>query len=251
MIWFSLEKTVALLVTPIGLIWLLMLAGGGLCLRRRQWRPAALVLGAALLYACAGNLSLAGHLAGALERRVPPVALAQLEPFDAICVLGGGSELDPSGAPELGSPGDRVFLAARLWHAGKARLLVASGVANGVSGLRDGGQETRALWRSVGIPERAILPVPEPCWNTRQEIQAYVRFQARYGWKRIGLLSSATHLPRAMALARRAGLLCTPLGADWVGRPRPFLFQDLVPQERGLEITQRACWEYLGRWLGR
>ena len=33
---FSLEKTLALLVMPAGLIWLLILAAALLCLRRRQ-----------------------------------------------------------------------------------------------------------------------------------------------------------------------------------------------------------------------
>jgi uncharacterized SAM-binding protein YcdF (DUF218 family) len=252
MTWFSLEKAVGLLAMPVGLIWLLILAQAGFCLRRRQRGPAALCLGIALLYGCAGNRYLASALAASLERRVPPVELAALEPFDAVFVLGGGSEQDPAGAPELGPAGDRLFLAARLWHAGKARLLVASGVArDGVAGFRDGGQETRALWQAVGIPDRAILAVAEPCWNTRDEIRAYARLQARYQWRRMGLVSSANHLPRAMALAARAGLVFTPLGADRIGRERRFELQGLVPQGIGFETTQRACWEYLGRWLGR
>jgi hypothetical protein len=134
---FSLEKTLALLVMPAGLIWLLILAAALLCLRRRQRAPAGLCLGIAVLYACAGSPYLGRALMGSLERRVAPVSLAALEPFDAVFVLGGGSEQDPAGDPELGPSGDRVFLAARLWHAGKARLLVTSGAArDGVSGTR-------------------------------------------------------------------------------------------------------------------
>ncbi|MDR3670971.1 MAG: YdcF family protein [Holophaga sp.] len=249
---FSLEKALGLLVMPVGLIWLLILGGAGYCLRRRQRGPAALLLGIALLYGCAGNRYLAAALIGNLERRVPPVEVAELQPFDAVLVLGAGSEEDAAGRPELGQAGDRVFLAARLWHAGKARMLVASGAArDGIKGFRDGGQETRALWQAVGIPDSATLAVPEPCWNTRDEIRAYVRLQAQYRWRRVGLVSSASHLPRAMAIAARAGLAVTPLGADRVGRRRRFELQGLVPQGIALETTQRACWEYLGRWLGR
>jgi uncharacterized SAM-binding protein YcdF (DUF218 family) len=248
----SLEKTLALLVMPTGLIWLLILAAALLCLRRRQPGSAALCLGIAVLYACAGSPYLGRALMASLERRVAPVSLAALEPFDAVFVLGGGSEEDSAGGPELGPMGDRVFLAARLWHAGKARLLVASGAArDGVSGIRDAGQETRALWRAVGIPDRAILPVPEPCWNTRDEIRAYARLQARHGWRRMALVSSASHLPRAMALASRAGLAFTPLGADRRGRMPAFQLHQLIPQGEGFDLTQRACWEYLGRWLGK
>jgi uncharacterized SAM-binding protein YcdF (DUF218 family) len=103
----------------------------------------------------------------------------------------------------------------------------------------------------VGVPDGAILPVPAPCWNTRDEIVAYARLQAQYGWKRVGLVSSASHLPRAMALAAKAGLVCTPLGADRIGRIHGFQIQDLIPQARAFKITHLACWEYLGRWVER
>ena len=67
----------------------------------------------------------------------------------------------------------------------------------------------------------------------------------------MALVSSASHLPRAMALASRAGLAFTPLGADRLGRAHAFQLHLLIPQGEGFDITQRACWEYLGRWLGR
>jgi len=248
---FALKKTLGLLVMPAGLVWLALLAAALVCWRRGQRRPAALFLAIALLHGCFGNLYLAGALAASLERRVAPVALEPLEPFDAVLVLGGGNDQDPSGTPELSSSGDRIFLAARLWHAGKAGLLVASGASRqGVAGFQDLAQETRTLWLAVGVPDRAILAVAEPCYNTRDEIQAYRRLQARFGWRRVALLSSASHLPRAMALASKAGLQVTPLGADWQGRRVPFMLNGLVPQAAGFNAFQRASWEYLGRWLG-
>jgi uncharacterized SAM-binding protein YcdF (DUF218 family) len=249
---FTAEKALGQLVMPVGIIWLLMLAVGMVCLRRRRWGSAALWLGIAVLYAAAGNIYVGGALMASLEQTTRPVQVESLQPFDAVFVLGGGGDQDEDGNPELSRAGDRIFLAARLWHAGKARVLVASGMArDGVHGIEDGGQETRTLWRAVGIPDQAILPLAEPCWITRDEINAYARLQARYGWRRMALVSSASHLPRAMALAAKAGLRVTPLGADRVGRGRRFQWNDLVPQGLGFETTQRACWEYLGRWVGR
>ena len=249
---FTLQKTLANLVMPVGLIWLLILAAALLCWRRRQRGAAAFILGIAILYSVAGTPYVGNALMASLERTTRPVQVESLQPFDAVFVLGGGGAQDEDGKPELGGAGDRIFLAARLWHAGKARLLVASGMArDGVGGIEDDGQETRAMWRAVGVPDRAILAVAEPCWVTRDEIRAYVRLQAVYGWRRMGLVSSASHLPRAMALAEKAGLAVIPLGADRVGRSHAFQLQYLVPQVQGFETTQRACWEYLGRWLGR
>jgi uncharacterized SAM-binding protein YcdF (DUF218 family) len=187
-----------------------------------------------------------------LEAEVPLVDPASAGPFDAVCVLGGGTEEDSAGRPELGHSGDRVLLAARLWHAGRTPLLVASGWGrDSRRGPRDAGVETRALWRSLGIPDSAILAVEEPCWITRDEITAYRKLQERHGWRRLGLVSTASHLPRALALARKAGLVVTPLGSDWRGRPKAFQLQNLVPQGDGFLDVQRACWEFLGRWVGR
>ena len=248
----AVEKALGLLVMPVGFIWLIMLAAALFRLRRRQWGSAALWLAIAALYATAGSIYVSGALIASLERTSRPVQVEALQPFDAVFVLGGGGDQDEAGHPQLSLAGDRIFLAARLWHAGKARKLVASGMArDGVHGIEDGGQETRTLWRAVGIPDQAILVVPEPCWITRDEIHAYARLQARYGWRRMALLSSASHLPRAMALAAQVGLEVTPLGADRVGRDHRFQVNFLVPQGAAMAITQRACWEYLGRWVGR
>jgi len=249
---FALQKTVAYLAMPAGLLWLFLWGACALCFRRRQRGPAWAFLGAALCYGAVGNVHLGTALMARLERAIPPPAVAALEPFDAVCVLGAGSDQDPFGGVQLSSAGDRIFVAARLWHEGKARLLVASGYGrDSVRGPRDGGQETRQLWQGMGVPDSAILVVPEPCWNTRDEIAAYRRLQQRLGWRRMALVSSASHLPRALILARRAGLAMTPVGADWQGRRVAFQLQTLVPQMDGFDRVQRASWELLGGWLAK
>jgi uncharacterized SAM-binding protein YcdF (DUF218 family) len=249
---FSLQKTLALLAMPAGFLWLLLLLACLFCFRRRQKALGVFLLAIALLYACAGSIHFGALLTARLESPIHPVDPAVAGPFEAVFVLGGGSDEDPSGRPELGSSGDRIRLAASLWHLGRTRLLVASGMSrDSLRGVRNDGAETRRLWRELGVPDSAILVVNAPCWVTRDEIAAYRSLQARHGWKRMALVSSATHLPRALALARRVGLEVTPLGADWRGRPRAFQFQDLVPRAEGFLDVQRACWEYLGRWVGR
>jgi uncharacterized SAM-binding protein YcdF (DUF218 family) len=248
----DLQKLLGALVMPAGLLWALLLGTAFLLLRRRQWWPATLVLLVWGAYGVAGNYYVGSSLLGGLERLIPPVDVARTEPFDAVFVLGGGTDVDPAGDPMLSSSGDRVATAARLWHAGKARLLVTSGTGRDVeTGVRDLGQDTRALWLGLGIPDRAILVVAEPCWVTRDEIRAYRRLQDVHHWKRMALVSSAWHLPRAMGLAERSGLTFTPVGSDWRGRRKALQIQRLVPQGEGFLNTGYACWEYLGRWVGR
>jgi uncharacterized SAM-binding protein YcdF (DUF218 family) len=249
---FDLAKAVGMLAMPAGLLWILLLGVVILLARRSQWWPACLLALVWILYALAGNFYVGSALLAKLERTVPPVDLQRVEPFDAVFVLGGGSELDPAGGPMLGTSGDRILEAARLWHAGKARVLVASGAGHDAVGAsRDLAQETRVLWRSLGVPEDAIAVVDGPCLNTRQEIAAYRRLKDQRGWKRTALVSSAWHLPRAMVLASKAGLGAVPVGSDWKGRAYPIQVQRLVPQGEGFVRTAYACWEHLGLWLGR
>lgn len=248
----SLQKTLGLLAMPMGLVWLGLLALVAWCWWRQHRGTAVMLAGLAVVYAVMGNVLVGGALVASLELHVPQIDLATVEPFEAVFVLGGGSELDLVGHPQLGSGGDRVAQAARLYNTGKARCLVASGRSDDdLTGPRDLAQETRALWLQMGVPATAIQTVTDPCWITREEIAAYQTLCRAKGWKRIAVVSSAWHLPRAMALAQAIGLTMTPIGADWRGRDQAWRCQDFVPTGQGALLVQLACWEYLGRAVGR
>ncbi len=245
---FDLQKALALLLMPLGLVWVLLL---GLTLWSRRLRHPGFTLALGLVWlllGLGGNPQVGQRLIARLEAQAPARDAGEGPILDALCVLGGGTDLDPRGRPQLGAHGDRVLEAARLWRAGRVRILAASGADNGD---RDLAQETRALWLSLGVPDSAIRVVDVPCRNTREEIAAYRALRDRERWSRVGLLTSAWHLPRALALARKAGLEVTPLPCDHLGRPHPFHPQDLVPQLEGLRRTQTALWEMVGRSLGR
>jgi uncharacterized SAM-binding protein YcdF (DUF218 family) len=248
----ALTKLIGMLCMPTGLLWLGLLLAAGWALRRRQRAFGAFLALLFVGFTLAGNPQVGAYLLARLESTVPALP-KEAPPLDALCVLGGGSQLDDRGRPMLSPCGDRILEAARLWHAGGVRCLVASGAAEDLrSGRRrDLGAETRAIWMDLGIPATAIRVVAEPCFITRDEVRAYRRLRAREGWGRVGLLSSAWHLPRALALARREALEVVPVPSDWRGRMPRFQPWHLVPQEEGFQKTQMACWERLGRLVGR
>jgi len=249
---FNLQKVFAFLIMPLGLLWLLLLALT--VWSRRLRRPGFTVCLGVLwvLFTAAGNPWVGQRLMARLEGKI---ASAEHDPnldLDAVFVLGGGSDINAQGDPQLGTHGDRIAEAARLWHAGRTRFLVASGSGNdSLQGDRDLGQETRLLWLRLGVPDTAIWVVDAPCYTTREEVAAYRKMCEQQRWSRIGLLTSASHLPRALAQARKAGLTATPLASDFQGRPRRFRPQDLIPQLEGIRLTQTAAWEMVGQMMGR
>lgn len=247
------EKAIARLIMPTGLLWL---AGylGVVRLAADGRRGAALVAGVLWLgFTAAGNLWVGGVLLRALEApfRVDPVATEA--PLDAVLLLGGGTAVRPDGEPQLGPAGDRVRVAARLQRQGRTRFLITSGTS--VAGLqqaeaRDLAQETRTLWLEMGVPAAAIITLPGPR-NTREEIAALQALAVERGWRHVGLVTSAWHLPRALALGHAAGMTLVPFGADFRGEDPVAGFFGLIPSANGFYRVQTAAWEYLGRTLGR
>lgn len=255
----TLQKTAGFLVMPAGLLWVGLIAATLAAWWRtvrlkegsRFWRVAPL-LGLTIGYTVAGNIHVGHALMRSLETQVPNLGKPPAAIFDAAFVFGGATELDSFGRPQLACSGDRVMAAARLYHAGLARVLVASGVSSDdPAGPRDLGGEARTLWMSVGIPESAIVVVDVPCRVTSEEVVAFRGLKEKHGWSRVALVSSAWHLPRILRLAKRSGLEGLPYGSDWRGRRHVFQWQDCVPQGAGFWRVNLAIWEYVGRLSGR
>lgn len=246
-------KILGLIVLPAGLVWLL-LAGATLFAWRRSQRAAAAALGALFLFdTFAGNIYCGSALLALLERGLPHPDAAQLASFDAVCILGGGTLADADGVGELGDGGDRLAVAAALYHAGKTPLLVISGtrIASVSTGELDLSEESAVILHGLGVPEAHLVRLPPGPQNTAQELGAYRLLIAERGWHRVGVVSSAWHLPRAMRLCARIGLELVPLAADHRNRLPALSAYYLVPQEEGFAKVHHACWELLGCLLVR
>ncbi len=247
---FVLRKIAGTLAMPTGLLWLAQLAAIVVLWRRRRRRAALAVAGFCLLYTVAGANFTGSALLAWLERDYQEPAAAG--PYDAVFVLGGGTSVTPWGEPALGPSGDRVLRAARTYLRGDTKVLVAAGKS--IPGLdqayaRDLSAETRAIWIEMGIPPDAIIRIQGPT-ATREEIVAFAKLARERGWTRVGLVTSAWHLRRAMGLAERHGLPAVPIAAHLSGRP-VVTPTALIPSGNGFYRVRRASWELLGAALGR
>lgn len=247
----TVQKFIGRLLMPLGLLWLALWALTLVAFLHRLHRwggaLAALALGLTLI----GNPWFGGWLLRGLDERVPAIDLETAAPFDAVFVLGGGTQRSADGVPALGYSGDRVALAARLYLSGHTPVLVTSG--SGIvelDGGRDLTEETVWLWRGLGVPATAIRQLPGPR-TTSEELAAYRDFIALNGWKHVGLVSSAWHLPRALRTCAKLGLTMTPLPAGRHSAPLAWSPVYLIPTGEAAYEVHTAAWEYIGMLVGR
>lgn len=252
-----LEKVIQRLVTPAGLLWIGL---GTLAVVARRRRERAGFVGSLALWSVltvGGNGALMGRLFLTLEREYVQLDPFAELPYDSLIILGGGSAIGANGRPQLNSAGDRLVLAASLFHAGRAQRLICTGHRIAALDPRgvDPSEQSMQILKELGVPPRAI--VQSGGTNTSEELRAIVA--AKLAWGRIGLVTSAWHMPRALRLARSCGLEVSPVPANFAS-PRPIarsrlspgaLLLQLVPSAEALESAARLGKELLARLTGR
>ncbi len=250
-----LSKLLPLLVYPLGLACVLL----GLALvwlrRRPQWAATAIALALVLLLV-GSNGWVATGVMRSLEWRYRDTA--NLPQAEAIVVLGGSiqPQLPPRPWVEVKEEGDRVLHGARLYLAGQAPLLVFSGgrVTWGQGKMRSEAEDMAELAAALGVPASAMLIEPDSL-NTFENAANTKALLADRGVERILLVTSAMHMPRALAIFKKQGFAATPAATDfhvvndpldpavttWQGR-----LLSLAPQAESLHYLTRALKEYIG-----
>jgi uncharacterized SAM-binding protein YcdF (DUF218 family) len=246
-------KLLDLLLQPLGLLWLgLILYAGWRCSRRR-WRSAIFpMLLAAAIYVVGGT-SLPASLLATFERPYVGVRPELVPEADAVVVLGGmttPSTNDVFGF-HLDGEMDRLVAGVELTRQRKARALVLGGGLNRNT-QNPGEGEFLRHWVEHWEVAKAPVFVLGICRNTRDEAVRTRDLAEAQGWKRIVLVTSACHMPRAEGTFRHVGLEVTPFACDFVGlaalaEPR---FK-LVPSLSGFEHLGRYLHELAGSWAYR
>jgi len=229
----------------------LLLAGlGGLLLARgrRRGGQAALWLAFAWLWLSA-TTGFGRLVRFPLESRYPAVAVAKSPSARAILVLGGGvgPDLPPRRSVDLGAAADRVVHAARLYRAGKAPLVVLAGGRAAALGFGPAEAESMAaVLEEWGVPRTALL-LETRSRNTRQNCLLSKPILESRGAGRVLLVTSAVHMPRALATCRKVGLdvVASPTDFRITGEPHAGA-EDWLPDPDALGPNAEAIKEWLG-----
>jgi uncharacterized SAM-binding protein YcdF (DUF218 family) len=258
-----LSQGITALVSPLGVALLLGGLALGLALQAQR-RRATLVyvygrpaprLGAAwwlgllaLAWLWVWSTPLASDaLRGHLENQAGPRALQDVGTARVLVVL-GGSTSGPSPPqrpdPALTGAADRLWHAARLYHAGKAPqlLLVGGPVATG------GGTEAAAMQQflaDMGVP-LAAMALEKQSHNTASNARLAAQLLRGQGIDTVMLVTSALHMPRAQRHFEREGLKVHPAPTDFEVVDMPLGWRRVLPDTGALHGSARAFKELVG-----
>ncbi|MDX1587871.1 MAG: ElyC/SanA/YdcF family protein [Oleiphilaceae bacterium] len=244
-------KALAALMAPLSLVLICIVLG--LVLRglgRRRGGNGSLLLGL-VLFLLFSSEPVARALLLPLETRYSPITNTEaLEGVRYVLVLGSSASNISEHPPTTrlsGVAGLRLVEGIRLHRALPGSTLVLSGGSVFGDAPSATVMSRAAVALGAEVSQLRIHPNPR---NTFEE--AELMFEA-IGSEPYLLVTSASHMPRAMALARKAGT--HPIAAPTVLRtatstsPKSLAFY--LPSASALEMTERAFHEYMGLAWGR
>jgi uncharacterized SAM-binding protein YcdF (DUF218 family) len=253
---FGLYKFVKYGLYP--LTWVVLLLGVATVLallpfspRRLRW-VRQLLMSSFLLLAVLSSPLIATPLIGSLESWYHSPQLTPTDRFDAIVVLGGGinakGSLRPTTEPSSYSR-NRTTCGVNLYQQGYAPTLVLTGGDGQIfgTGPREAVEMKRWAIR-LGVPESATKIDAE----ARNTYENATGTKLLLGPASILLVSSASHLPRAVPVFTKQGFRVTPAPCDYVSQdlPReswdnidPF---DILPSGTALHHTTEVVTEVAG-----
>lgn len=241
---FFVAHVVSFLATPLAAATVLGLVA--LASRLLRWKRVSRVLAVlAVAVAYVGALPLTGNfLLAPLEARYPPLS-ADFQSADVAAIAVLGSNYVPRTGYPITSALDedglaRIVEGIRLAVRHPETPLIVSGGAFGPD--EPAAQGYARLIRELAVIRNPLVISDRPL-DTSEEA---VAIREKIGVRPFVLVTSAYHMPRAMKLMERAGVMPIPAPTDHRAGSLHFSMSQLLPSSTGLRRTERAVHEYLG-----
>lgn len=260
---FLLKKIISPMLTPLSVSLLLAILGL-FCLwfTRRQKTGKVLLTISTVFLGLLSYGAVSDMLARPLEERYPPLrSFENIQDVKWIVVLGGGSGVDP-GLPlssylseaSMARLSEGVFIhnrlpGTKLIMTGRSGFEGFTPVAEVMADTSREWRKDRGRWSGIGGRQEDIIVETEA--KDTKDHPIYVK--EIVGKDRFVLVTSAAHMPRAMALFRKHGMVPIPAPTDYMAKEReggltPGAF---FPNAGSLEKAERAIHEYLGMLWGK
>jgi uncharacterized SAM-binding protein YcdF (DUF218 family) len=233
-----------------------LLAIAILAVRRRPRAARGAVIAALLILLIASNQWFSVFVTGLLESGNP--SLGRVPHAQAIVVLSSGAEpaIPPQPAVVLDdASANRLLYAAQLYHQGAAPAVILSGGrVPWLKGHTPMSESMAEVMELMGVPKSALIQEPDSANTYENAVDVKAILDARRNG-RILLVTSAMHMPRALALFKHQGIDAIAAPCDFVN-PGPHTATDiggwgglvlgLVPEPDNLRLTSMAVKEFVG-----
>lgn len=187
------------------------------------------------------------YFGGKLETRYAYVEAARAPRADVIVVLGGNTQANRANWFEpynRATAFDRIDRAATLYFAGRAPKILLSGGA--FEGKVSEARVMAKILRQRGVPESALI-LENDSRYTYENAQFSDRMMQGAQLKRALLVTSALHMPRALATFIKRGIDTLPASsAPQISLPEDEPLNPWLPHIRSLEASRTIIKEYLG-----
>ena len=247
-VYLIVTKTLPELVMPLSLGVLSIVIGAALVISKPKFSRVLTLTGVVILTVFSLPI-VANWLINSLESKYPAQQVENLPETDAIVLLSGG--VSPPTAvriyPQLSVSADRLLVTKRLYDAGKAPMILVSGGSLDTNNTSESeAKQTKLILQSWGVQIDAIV-TEEQSKNTRQNMLETVKLLAGTPTKSILLVTSAMHMPRAMAIFNTSDLEVIPVPSNRIiGHSATHIKNRWIPNAISLSGSSKALREHLG-----
>lgn len=224
-------------ILPPGCFFVLFFFLAYCCKKGRQSRLGTVIAIITLFFYLSSTSYVGSMLIGRLENEYePPTSLPSA---DVIVVLGGGATSDHPDVTGMGTlcsiPANRLLTAVRLQKKLSLPILVTGGQI-----YEDSGREAdiaRRVLKELGVSEDMII-LENKSLNTTQNAEYSAEILKSRGYHKPIIVTSAFHMPRAMANFEKLGVDAIAYPCDYmVNKEQTFHYTKLSPSSQALEFT--------------
>lgn len=245
-----LTKLAPIFIYPVGLVIVLSFVGLLIAAAGRRRLALSVFTGAAAWLWIASTPVFADWAIATLERQYPALPIHEIPNADVAIVLGGAvsQPAPPRFDVDLNQSFDRVFYAAKLYHAERVEsvLVTAGNVPWRPSFVPEAELIKTLLIDWGGVPADAIEIATESR-NTYENALEIKELWEEHPFDSALLVTSAAHMPRAMAVFQKAGLPVAAATTDIEAlKGVPWSPLRWLPDAASLAMTTKALKEWLG-----
>ena len=243
-VFFFLSKILSFIVTPI--IWIFGLLVYAV-LSKTESRKKRAVIAAVVLFYIFSNSFILDEVMRAWE--IPAVKTEALGKYDAGIVLGGMMSYDQQlDRTQYERSVDRLIQAIELFKSGKIKSIFFTGGSGSItySDIKEA-PHIKELLHSLGIPDSCIITEGESK-NTHENAEfSKPILEKKFPKGKFLLITSASHMRRAMACFKKAGITAIPFSVDRQSGPRKFTLDHLlIPSIEALREWNSLIHEWVG-----